>query len=306
MVAAPRLARLIMRRPWFWALATVPLLIGLACWWLTAPLESPGATATARSVTAHVARRPVPAAARVDWPTGRLEGTEAKRTLMAAVLAARDLLRSTDSYTATFRKRERIKGKLGAEQVLDLKVRHSPFSVYLKFRKPEAGKEVVYCDGRFDNHMIAHGTGLSRRLVPRLKVAPTSRLAMLGNRHPITEAGLLNLTEKFVGFRRLDLNDPEAVTILDRWTDDRDRTWLRSVHTHPRKNPDRPFAYIEVLYHPETLIPHRITSFDWPTSASPTERRLAEQYTYDDLVLDAPLGDLDFDPANPEYAFKRY
>ncbi|HEU5115651.1 MAG TPA: DUF1571 domain-containing protein [Isosphaeraceae bacterium] len=33
---------------------------------------------------------------------------------------------------------------------------------------------------------------------------------------------------------------------------------------------------------------------------------MAEQYEYDDLNLNAPLTDLDFDPANPDYDFKRF
>jgi hypothetical protein len=33
---------------------------------------------------------------------------------------------------------------------------------------------------------------------------------------------------------------------------------------------------------------------------------LAERYLYENLDLDADLTALDFDPANPEYAFHRY
>ena len=57
---------------------------------------------------------------------------------------------------------------------------------------------------------------------------------MADNRHPITEAGLGHLTASSSasvrwteGSRRGDL--------LDRVTDDGGRTWLRSVHTHPRQ-----------------------------------------------------------------------
>ena len=116
-----------------------------------------------------------------------------------------------------------------------------------------------------------------------LSVAPTDPIALADCRHPITEAGLANLTDKLVHFRRLDLTDPEAVTILDRTTDADGRTWLRSVHTHPHWKPERPFAHVEVLYDPETLLPRSITSYDWPRPGQADGPLLAEHYAYDDL-----------------------
>ncbi len=142
--------------------------------------------------------------------------------------------------------------------------------------------------------------------MPRLAVAPDHPLALADSRHPITEAGLANLVERLIHFRKMDLDDPEAVTILDRMTDANGRAWLRSVHTHPHQTPDRPFVRIEVLYDPETLFPRDIRNFDWPGPGESEELRLAEHYRYDDLDLDASLTGLDFDPANPAYAFHRF
>jgi hypothetical protein len=243
---------------------------------------------------------------RIDWPETELDGDPAKTLLLETLLAARERLEASAGYTATMRRQERIDGVLGTEQTLAMKVRHHPFALYLRFLEPDAGKEVVYAEGRYDNHVMAHPGGFARAFVPRLKVPPDSALAMAGNRHSVTEAGLLNLTNKLIWFRRLDLKDAEAETLLDRVTDADGHEWLRSVHTHPHKTPDRPFMYIEVLYDPETKIPMQISSYDWPEPGDDGERKLAERYEYDDLDLDAPLTDLDFDPANPDYQFKRF
>jgi hypothetical protein len=240
------------------------------------------------------------------WPEGRLDGPPAKALLLDVLLVAADRLNQVDCYTATFHKQERIKRTLGPEQVMAMKVRQQPFAIYFKFLKPQAGKEVVFAEGHHDNKVIAHSVGFSRLLVPRLAVAPDSPIALADSRHAVTEAGLAKLTAKLIGFRRLDLNDPEAETILDRTRDADGREWLRSVHTHPHQNPDRPFARVEVCYDPKTFFPLDIRSYDWPLPGQSDELLLAEHYRYEDLALDAALTALDFDPTNPAYAFHRY
>lgn len=297
------------RRRWRWGLlGGIPIgAIAFACWWLTDPLETTSASVALIAKPAPVSPRPTPKEpVSLEWPQDRMDGLAAKRLLLDILRADQDALRSVEGYTALFKKRERIRGVLRNEETLEMKVRCRPFSVYFKFRTPEAGKEVVYSEGRHDNHVIAHGAGFSRLLIPRLKVSPTHPLALADSRHPVTEAGLHKLVDKLVAFREMDLNDTEAETILDRVTDDEGRPWLRSIHTHPNQNPERPFARVEVLYDPETNLPRRITSYDWPEAGEIGDLKLAEQYTYDELHLGDSFSDLDFDPANPTYAFTRF
>lgn len=300
------------RRRWRWlwtALAAVPVgLIGTS-WWLTEPLEpATSASTTPDVVRAAVPAEPVPKAKAdpLEWPKDRLEGRAAKELLLATLLDVQARLERVEGYTAVLRRRERLRGKLGEEQTLEMKARHRPFSIYLKFLNPEAGKEVVYSEDKYDGHVMAHPAGMARLLVPRLKVPPTHPLALADNRHPITEAGLLNLVRKLVGFREMDLIDAHAVTVLDRTIDHDGRPWLRALHTHPHHKIDRPFARVEVLFDPTTKFPLRITSHDWPGPGHVGDLNLAEQYAYDDLVLDPELSDSDFDPANPAYNFTRF
>ena len=220
------------------------------------------------------------------------------------MLAVQERLKNVAGYTATFRKQERIGGVLGPEQTMALKIRQHPFAVYLKYLSPSAGKEVVYAEGHHDNKIIAHSGGVARFLVPRLAVLPDHPLALANSRHSITEAGLANLTDKLLGFRRLDLDNTEAVTILDRATDTNGRTCLRSLHTHPHFDGHASRgSRSSTIPRPGCLYGSRITT---GPPGHQGELLLAEHYVYEDLDLGAALTSLDFDPANPAYAFHRY
>ena len=305
------------RRRWL-VFLSVPVALMLVVaglsWWLTAPLDDREAPAVAGK-SASTRRSPVPLPPRggarrpdvpPEWPKERVEGQPAKQLLLDTLIAAAEHLNKVEFYTATLLKQERLNGTLGPLQTLEMKVRQRPFAIYFKFLAPKPGKEVVYAEGHHENKVIAHAGGLAGLLVPRLAVPPDHPLALAETRHAVTEAGLAKLTAKLINFRRLDLNDPEAVTILDRTTTPDGRHWLRSIHTHPNPHSERPFTRVEVLYDPETRFPLQIRSFDWPEPGHQGELLLAEYYAYEDLNLNASLSPLDFDPANPAYAFHRY
>jgi len=279
--------------------------LGGVIWSMTEPFASTVAlTAPAVELTPELtAVTPPPP---LTWPETSLSGVPAKKLLLEALRSAEHRLSAIDAYTATFRKQERIKGKLGPVQTIELKLRNEPFAVYMKFLAPKKGKEVIYGTGLYDGKVIAHNGDWTRRLIPRLAVAPTDPIAMADSRHPITDAGLHGLTHRLIDFRVLDLKDSEAETLLDRVTDEDGRTWLRSVHTHPVQTTERPFYRVEVLYDPESLIPRKITSYDWPAPADGEPLSLAESYEYDDVDFDAELKDRDFDVTNPDYEFTRF
>lgn len=288
----------------FWLIPAIPASLVFVSWWFTEPLKDrPTDPPTHR---ADSDATPPPVETLPTWPEGRLTGDEAKRLMLASAQISTARLERVECYTATLRKQERLSGKLGHENVLQMKVRNRPFAIYLKFLSPKAGKEVVYAEGHHDNKVIAHNGDWTRKLVPRLAVAPDSLVAMADQRHPVTEAGLVHLARKLLHFRKLDIDDPDARTVIDRTTDDEGRIWLRSVHTHGVADGSRPFARVEVLYDPATQFPLRISSYDWPSPGHVGELDLAERYAYEDLKIDAPLTAADFDPANPAYAFMRY
>ena len=294
------------RRRRFWiGLSLVPLAPIAASWWFTEPLVHHPTASPPRTIETTAQIEPVEEV-EAEWPAEPMAGEEAKRFLLQAGLQAARRIEQVASYTATFRKQERLGGKLGPEQTMAMKVRNQPFAIYLKFLSPKAGKEVVYAEGHHDNKVIAHNGDWTRRLIPRLAVEPDSAVALADTRHPVTEAGLVNLSRKLLHYRKLDIGDPHAQTIVDRTTGPDGRPRLRSTHIHGRDDGSRPFAKVVVLYDPETRIPIQISSYDWPASGGGGELELAERYTYDDLRLDATLTASDFDPKNPDYAFMRF
>ena len=284
----------------------VPAVVVLASWWFTEPLADRPTGLPAALADSATPSPPPDLDAMPACPEGRLAGEAANQLILASARRSAARLARVDCYTAILRKEERIGGVLSPETVMAMKVRNRPFAIYLKFLVPTPGKEVVYAEGHRDNKLIAHKGDWTRKLVPRLAVAPDSLIAMADNRHPVTEAGLAHLADKLLYYREMDIGDPGAVTVLDRTVDAQGRPWLRAVHTHHLADGTRPFARVEILYDPATQYPLRISSYDWPAPGHAGDLDLAERYAYDDLKLDAPLTAADFDPANPEYAFMRF
>ena len=74
---------------------------------------------------------------------------------------------------------------------------HQPFSVYMAFLKPYRGREVVYVDGQNDGKMVVLEAGF-KRLLGKMNLDPNGTLAMNGQKHPITDVGIRNLTAKLI------------------------------------------------------------------------------------------------------------
>lgn len=288
--------------------AVVPVaVIGLSLWF-TEPLEDRDdlpEDVPANAAVAEPALDP-PHAPALAWPGSTLDGDPAKVLLLQVLQKVDARLDRVTGYTATFRKQERVKGKLLDPQQMEMKIRHRPFAIYLKFREPDPGKEAIYAEGHHDNKVVVHNAGWSRALLPRLPLSPDHPIAMAGNRHPITDAGLANLVKRLVKFRKMDLDDADAVTILDRVKGPDGKERLRSVHTHSEQRPERPFARVEVFYEPESFLPTEIVSYDWPAKGETGPLKLAERYIYEDVKLDAALSAIDFDIKNPKYSFHRF
>ena len=114
-------------------------------------------------------------------------------------------LESVPDYTTTFSKQEFVGGELSENQVINLKCRHKPFSVYMKWIVGDKGQELLYVNGQNDDKMLVKMGGLKGRLVPTLKLDPTGSLAMKESRYPITKAGIMALAETIIEFRKKDL-----------------------------------------------------------------------------------------------------
>jgi Protein of unknown function (DUF1571) len=209
-------------------------------------------------------------------------------------------------YTATLTKRERIKGKLTDEVTMSVKIRHpsaaepQPLCVYLKLIPPStaAGREVIWIDGQNDGKLITYQFGLT------MKLDPQGTLAMMGNRYPISEIGILRLAEKLVekGERDRQLGDCRVEYFKDQILDGRSCTLIQV--THPLPDPKFDFHIAQVFIDDQLRLPVRYAAYLWP-DAPGQSAPLEEECTYSNIQLNVGLSDLDFDPTNPDYKFPK-
>lgn len=219
-------------------------------------------------------------------------------------------LKATPDYTAQFSKRELVNGELLDEQTMTLKLRHQPFSIYLKWLDYDEGREVMYVDGVNDGKMIVHAGGWKARL-PAILMQPDSSLALQEARYPVTRAGLLALAETIVGFNSKDLetkNFSHCHQMEDQLVGE------RSCHCFVLEYRDREsskdYRKSITLIDKEWCVPLYIKNFAWPNEDIPAdgdldEATLIEHYTYSDVKFRSSLSALDFDNTNEDYGFKR-
>jgi len=210
-------------------------------------------------------------------------------------------------YTAIMQKQENIGGNVQEAQVLEVKVRHEPFSVYTKFRYPQNmnGQQAIFVKGKNDDKLVAHGVGI-KKIAGTLKLDPDGPFAMDGNKYPITDMGILNLVDKLleVGYRdskfgECNVTYQEGVTVGSK-ENARECTVITVIH--PEKRPHFTFYVARIYVDKELNLPIRYESYDWSRKEGETPI-LLEAYTYLSLKLNVGLTDKDFDHTNPAYAF---
>lgn len=216
-------------------------------------------------------------------------------------------------YTATMAKRERINGSIGETNFMNIKIRcprtdaqgvKSPFSIYMKFRKPSdtTGREVIWVDGKYENKLVAHeGKGLIAMKTWHLD--PMGVLALRGQRYPIYEAGLENLILKLIEKAERDraagpciVNYREGLKI-----NNRDCSMIELIHEE--KKAPYEFHKAQVFVDTELNLPVRYVAYDWPKYEG-GELELIEEYTYFNIKTNVGLTDQDFDIKNPSYNYR--
>lgn len=206
-------------------------------------------------------------------------------------------------YTGRFCKRERVGGALLPEECSAVKLRHKPFSVYLRVLEPApaAGQEVIYVAGRNNGNLIAHTTGFGSKAIGRVSLDPDGFIATRGNRYTIKDVGLANLVRKLLELgERKELFRESKVTIEKMEFNERPCTQVEI--SSPKPVGDFRLAIARIVLDAEWDVPVHFESHEWPTDGG-EKPLLSETYSYFDLKLDVGLDDHDFDPDNSEYAF---
>ncbi len=262
------------------------------------------ASAQERQTPYQVAERPTPSPSPAQLAMSQRRPDE--HPLMPALRWAQSGQRELEQladYSATLVKQERINGKLCEHEFMFVKVRHQPFSVYMRFLAPNKlkGQEVIYVEGANDGKLAAHGTGMAK-VVGTLNLDPTSMLAMRGNLYPITELGVLNLVRRLlvIGERDAQYGECEVKFHPGATIEERACTCIEVMHPVPRRN--FLFHIARIYVDDELNIPVRYEAYNWPEKEGGRPVK-TEEYTYLNLKLNNGFTDADFDIRNPNYEF---
>jgi hypothetical protein len=220
-------------------------------------------------------------------------------------------------YTANLTKRERIGKKVYPASTMAMKLRYRPaeasdgrlVSVYLKTTAPKAqiGREVLWNQGANDNKLRAHEGGVLGLV--SVDLPPLSRLAMAGNRYPITEIGIERLLKKLIerGERERQMG-PATVRVTERViVGDISCKLLEIIHEESSIEINGnlvpyEFNLAQIYIDESRLVPLKYASYTWPKLPD-GEPELLEEYIYEDLQLNVGLTASDFESTNPNYKF---
>lgn len=205
---------------------------------------------------------------------------------------AQQAYQHVQDYTCLLIKQERINGRMPPLNVMEMKVRTQPFSVYLRWIQPrtEAGQEVCYVAGRNDGKMRVHAKGLLGT-VGFISLDPNDPRARQSSRRSITEAGIGNMIERFARAweeeRRTNMTT--QVNVAEYEYNHRRCTRVETIHP---TNPDGHFLYYRdvIFFDKETHLPIRLEFYDWPRQAGDSGQ-LVEVYSFANMRLNVGLGD---------------
>ncbi|WP_175517258.1 DUF1571 domain-containing protein [Planctomicrobium piriforme] len=236
----------------------------------------------------------------------RIEETPTEHVLTPALKAASASLKAMDDvkdYSATFHKKEFVGRKLIATS-MSLKLRESPFSVYLKFIDPHGGREVIFIEGKNENNLLVHDTGFAS-LAGTLSLDPKGSYAMDENRYPVTNIGLRHLVTKVIETWLGDVKE-EGITVQQHDGVALDGLTCKTYEVVHRKQHAQSKYQLSRLYVDEaTGYPVRVQAYAFSAKREPmgSTGTLVEDYYYSKMVTNIGLTDADFDVKNPKYDF---
>jgi hypothetical protein len=192
-------------------------------------------------------------------------------------------------FTCRFTKRERIDGRLGRSQEIDVRFLDSPFSVAMHWQKnAPIGDRVLYVEGANDGKMLVRPKGLLS-LVGTVRRQPDSEQVMANTLRPISRFGFRRSMESLIDvYTKADKRGHLTTRFAGRkQVDGRPTIVLERTLSVPRPEYSgrRTLIYIDT----ERLLPVCVEAWDW-------DDKLACRYIYSDVHLNVGLTSDDFRP----------
>lgn len=217
-------------------------------------------------------------------------------------LSARDAILAVADYEAIFHKTELVGRKTNTSR-MQVKLRHAPFSVYVKYLEPHAGREAIYVSGSYDHKVIVHDTGLAS-LAGTLKLDPQGSTAMDGNRYPITRVGMQHLVSAVIDqWLALAKSNASGVTVNHYPNAKIGEVSCSTIETVlSQSNTPGAFQTTRLYIDAATRFPIRVQQYLFPSRRG-QKPVLAEDYLYQQIKTDIGLAQIDFDPSHPQYGY---
>ena len=253
---------------------------------------------TSPGADAQPAEAAPPAEVKLPENGGSLEGETAIKASMKLLAAGQENLKKATDYTVQFRRQERIGGALLDPQSINLKIRHEPFSIYMKWTEGDKGRQLIYVTGQHDDHVLVQLGGITGRLAGTVALKPDDSRILAESRYPATCAGLLELTKKIIEHHDADLKRGSGFhcEIKDGDSFDSRPCYLTTfIYDSPEVNPDYHKSMIQI--DKELSVPLCVRNYTWVEGKpAPTdgEHNLIEHYAFTGLELNNELADEDF------------
>jgi outer membrane lipoprotein-sorting protein len=202
---------------------------------------------------------------------------------------AEQAIAKVNDYTMIFHKMERINGKMWPEETVAMKFQR-PFKVYLNWIKdPYQGRQTLFVKGWNKDKLRAKEAKGVKKIFGATSLDPTGSLAMEGNRHPITEAGIENLVNKISTILRKAMKAGE-IELKDLGTEAVfGRTAQKFEGILPKEKAKGYYAYRVIVWmDTEMKLPVHVQVYDW-------DNQLIEDYAHENIKLNPGLTDEDFD-----------
>jgi len=250
---------------------------------------------------------PAPATQLADDPN-TLRGVWAIKMARALLEKGCDHFSKVPDYTANMFKQERINGALSEGQSIEMKVRHAPFSVYMKWQTGDRGRQLIYVDGQNDGNILVQPGGIKGRLTGLLSLEPTGSMAMAESRHPITRAGLLQLGHTVMEYQDVDLKRGSGFQCELRDNQEFEgRTCFLYMIQYENAQANETYRKSMIYVDKELSLPICVKNYTWAKDANPEtidDETLIEFYAYTDLKIHQELTATAFDQNNSDYKLR--
>ncbi len=240
-----------------------------------------------------------PTVEEIKSPEGTvLTGRWALQASQYRLQQGQELLEKTSDYSAHFRRQERINGELLDPQAMNLKVRHAPFSLYMKWTEGDRGRQLIFTQGQNDDKVLVQPGGVAGRLTGTIAMVPDDARILAESRYPATCAGILELTKIILNYHESNLKLATGVTseMRDGESFDNRPCFLTTlVYDNPTINPH--YYKSLILIDKELSIPVCVRNYTWIEGQAPAaenEESLLEHYSFTDLQINTQLSDNDF------------